>query len=380
MNKTIIQYILIILVSFALGFFMNYSINSITGKYECKFQTSEISNIDDIITIEKLDATINSKSKFNNISSSTLINNKEIEITQIDEDYILTIKKSYFTEKFDKKTNSMIPSSSEFISTLLSQTIQEENILYLYPEKVREINTFNPYFGGGISSISFTLIFTIFKLLNKNNKQKNTDEYRGLSLFSKEYWINAKSFLSKTKHLATISMILGLLLISKMIKIPTGFSNLGFTFGFLFFSIIGLIYGPFAGLLIGLLSDILGYFLFDTSGYAFNFLYVLQAMVSGLLCGLFLYKKKITFLRLFTLRLFVGLICNVLIGTIAQAVVANFTYEQAITYMSIAVIPKNIIFLMPQSILLYLLFKLITPVLSKYNYIDDKISKSINLV
>ena len=97
MKKTIIQYILIILVSFALGFFMNHSINNITGKYECKFQTSEIANIDDIITIEKLDATINSKSKFNNISSSTLINNKEIEITQIDEDYILTIKKSYFT-------------------------------------------------------------------------------------------------------------------------------------------------------------------------------------------------------------------------------------------------------------------------------------------
>ena len=64
-------------------------------------------------------------------------------------------------------------------------------------------------------------------------------------------------------------MLFALMMVCKIFALPSGFSNLGISLTYLFSSIIGLIYGPIAGLTIGFFSDFLGYFLFDKSGQAF---------------------------------------------------------------------------------------------------------------
>ena len=159
-------------------------------------------------------------------------------------------------------------------------------------------------------------------------------------------------------------MILALLLISKMIKIPSGFASLGLGLGFIFYSIIGIIYGPLSGLLIGFIADIVGYFLFDTSGTAFFIGYVFQAMISGLIHGLMLYNKKL---------------CNVIIGSFCWGFVANYTLTQTFSYMILFVIPKNLIYLIPQSIILYIIIKALNPIFIKFNLIDKNISQNITI-
>ena len=174
-------------------------------------------------------------------------------------------------------------------------------------------------------------------------------------------------------------MILALLLISKMIKIPSGFASLGLGLGFIFYSIIGIIYGPLSGLLIGFIADIVGYFLFDTSGTAFFIGYVFQAMISGLIHGLMLYNKKLSFCRCLMLRLTIALICNVIIGSFCWGFVANYTLTQTFSYMILFVIPKNLIYLIPQSIILYIIIKALNPIFIKFNLIDKNISQNITI-
>lgn len=366
MKKNIFKYLLILIISFTIGFFFTNTINNFTGKLECSFQTNEIVKNEVIISTEKIKTTINSSTKFEYLINDNSFIENGVSVNKISENhYNLSVSKKYFSESYSKSKLQMISDSKKFFQILIEQTFNKENITYLYDDIVVETNTFNSYLAGGISSIFLTLIYSLLSIFNKKNKQeKNSDN--SISIFGVDYWKNAKSFITNSKNIATISMIFALLLISKIFKLPTGFSNLGLTFGFLFFSIIGFMYGPLAGLLIGFLSDILGFILFDTSGYPFFFGYVIQAMISGFIHGIFLYKKEISFFRLFTLRLVISLVCNVIIGSICQGIVANYTYEQTITYMFIAVIPKNIIFLIPQSIFLFILFKFISPILYKF--------------
>ena len=371
MKKHIIRYILIIIFSFTIGFFVTNICNNFTGKLECQFQTNEVVQIDQIITDEKLEITINSSNKLDDLKDNKSFFSNGVVINKINDNlYSISTSKQYFSDSYSKNKQQMISDSKKFFTTLLEQSFSKENITYIYENIVIETNTFNEYLGGLISSLSLTLIYIVITIFNKKKEQKISSK-NTLSIFSKEYWISSKSFLSNNKKIATLAMIFSLLLLSKLIKLPTGFSNLGLNFGFIFFSIIGFMYGPLAGLLIGFLSDVLGFFLFDTSGYPFFIGYVFQAMISGLIHGFFLYKKNPNFTRLFFLRITISLICNVIIGSICQGIVANYTYEQTISYMFIAVIPKNIIFLIPQTLFLFVLFKFLAPIIYKFTNNDQ---------
>ncbi len=362
MKKNIIIHILLFFIFFVVGFTSTNIINNFTGKYECKFETEEKIEIEDLITLDKLNIVINSSSKYSSLDSNTLLDDYEI----INDNNIYTIKcsKKYYQDSFSKTNKKMISSSKKFIQTLLEQSISQDKINYLYDSIIIETNTFNPYLGGSIVLIILSIITIVIEVITR--KKIVLNDQNTISIFQTNYWKEAKEFVSNPKKIATLAMLFSLLLISKMIKIPSGFSTLGLGFGFIFFSIIGHLFGPIAGLIIGFFSDILGFFLFDTSGYGFFFGYVLQAMISGFLHGLILYKKNPSFFRLFILRLLISLICNIIIGSICQGIVANYTFDQTITYMLIAVIPKNIIYLIPQTIVLYFLFKALNPILQKY--------------
>lgn len=377
MKKNILSYVLVIILSFLIGFFSSSTYNYFSSTYECKFQTNE--NIDSLLTKEHLESTILSNKKYNNISLNDLLNNG-IYLIQEDDTYNLISKARYYDSFFSSKSQSVVSRAKQFFQDLL----KDYHVNYLYQEIINQNNYINPYITSILSCVVLTLTYTLIDLLFFKNKKETSFVYDNQNIYNNcfhiSYWKSCKEFLSSPKKIATISMIFALLLISKAIKIPTGFSNLGLTFGFIFFSIIGLLYGPLAGLLIGLLSDILGYFLFDTSNTAFFIGYVFQAMLSGFIQGLFLYKTRITFFKLLFLRITISLVCNVLIGSFCWGYISNYTFQQTLSYMSLYVVPKNLIFLIPQSIVLYLIIKSLAPILQKHKLLDENISKNITLI
>ena len=244
-----------------------------------------------------------------------------------------------------------------------------------------EINKINVYLGGGISSFLGVALLTTYLLINKEEKEITFDNKTIFKTpFHKEYFKHSLKFLDDTKKIVTIAMLFGLMMVCKLFSLPTGFSHLGISLTYLFFSLVALIYGPVAGLTIGFFSDVLGYFLFNKVGTVFYFGYTLQSMLAGLTYGLFFYKTRITFSRCFFARLIINLFLNVVWGSICFGNIMGYDNETVKMYALLIELPKNLIYLVPQSIVLYLFLKMMSPILYRNKYINKTIYENISII
>lgn len=375
-------YLFSLIFFFFVGYFISNQINLYNDKLICDFSSNITINANELITINNLNTIKNSAEKYDDINVEKMLDNNDFYLVNIGEDnYQIITYGHYYNTFFLKSELSMSTRGKKFIEDLLYTYIGQDHIEFKYETVITTKNVTNPLIiGGSVAGSSFILI-TILLLIFKpiNDEQFYDYEKTFPTPFYKAFWKDAKSFLSSIRSITAISMLFALMLLSKLIFIPSGFANLGLSFGYLFFSLIGLIFGPYAGLLIGFLSDTIGYFIGNNSA-PFFIGYVFQAMITGLIYGLFFYKTKITFARTFFVRLLVSLLCNVIIGGICWGIISNYTAEQTIVYMLVASLPKNIIYLIPQSILLYIVFKGVLPLLGRSKLIDEKISKNISLI
>ena len=124
-------------------------------------------------------------------------------------------------------------------------------------------------------------------------------------------------------------------------------------------------------------SDIIGYFI--QPGGMFFLGYTLDAMLAGFTYGICFYKKRITLMNCITARVVVNLFVNVGLGSIWWKTIYNLNWEAYQTYVLLTSLPKNVLYLLPQSILLYLLFKAIAKPLSSFGLIDERISENVKL-
>ena len=175
-------------------------------------------------------------------------------------------------------------------------------------------------------------------------------------------------------------MLFSLMMVCKLFSLPSGFSNLGISLTYLFFSLICLIYGPSAGLMIGFFSDVLGHFLFNKYGAPFYFGYTIQAMLTGFVYGLCFYKTRITFTRCFIARVIVNLFLNVIWGSICFGDLMGYDYETTKMYALIIALPKNLIYLVPQSMVLYIFLKFVSPILYRNKLINKTIYENISII
>lgn len=379
-QRSILYFLFTIIISFLLGYLCSCTYNYYNSIYVCAFTSQETINEKDLLTKTKLLEIKDSHEKYENIDIDYMLNHHGIYLEkQEDNSYIITTYSRYYDNFFLKDKQIVSTRAKTFIKDLLNKNYS--SIQFSDPDNIIKNKNFsNNYLIGLLVMLPFTLLMLIYLIIKSKQTNLITTENISLSIFTLEYWKKAKNIFSNPKRITTFAMIFSLLIISKMIKIPSGFSNLGIGFGFIFFSIIGMMYGPLAGLLLGFLSDVLGYFLFDASGTAFFIGYVFQAVVSGFLHGLLLYQKRITFFRVLLLRISIALICNIIIGSLCWGFVANYNFNQTISYMILFVIPKNIIYLIPQSIILFIIIKAVAPILSKYGFVSEKISQNITLL
>ena len=124
--------------------------------------------------------------------------------------------------------------------------------------------------------------------------------------------------------------------------------------GYLCNASVGMLYGPSVGMMAGFLTDVLG-FLFDRSGMGYFPGFTLTAVMGGMFYGLFLYKGKLTVLRVLGAKACINLFCNIGLNTIWTSLL----YGNAIRVILPARMIKNAVLLPVEAVLLYVVANIV---------------------
>ncbi len=109
---------------------------------------------------------------------------------------------------------------------------------------------------------------------------------------------------AKTKKIALLGLLLALMIVfERFLGIRTPI--LAITFAFVPLSIIAILYGPFFAAAAATIADLLGMLLFPSGQYFWGF--TLSAALTGLVYGIFLYKKPKKLWRIIAACLIISL-------------------------------------------------------------------------
>ncbi len=375
------------LTFFLCGFFLTeYVYNSLNARYVYCFNSTE-SDAVQLLNSQFYEDTFlridhyNEENPEHKISYAT-INYEELlnkaELNYESDMYQFSFLKKYFPNILKK--NGTVNEGNNRVKNYFNLVCKYGDLDVEY-KNIEIIKYQNPYLIGGICSGVFLCMIVLFSCFSMDSLSHfSLEDNRVIfkSVFHKTYWKSSLRFSKNVKSLCLISMLFALMLLCKFIPISSGFGSLGIGLTYLVFATICLIEGPVCGLAIGFCSDVLGHFM-THGGQAFFIGYTLDAMLSGFIYGLCFYKKRITFVNCLTARFFVNIVINVGLGCLWWKIIYQLDWNGYITYLTLTSLPKNILYLLPQSILLYLLFKLLAKPLAKFNLIDDRISESVSL-
>ncbi len=187
--------------------------------------------------------------------------------------------------------------------------------------------------------------------------------------FSRAYWQCAFSELKKPRMIVLAALIVALRVALKSVSIPVG-ESLNITVGFFANALGAMLYGPVVAALSGMVSDLLGCLLFPSGPFFPPF--TLVEMLGSLLFALWLYRVRLTPLRVFASKLSVNVICNILLTPIFL----SWMYGKAVTIYLIPRIAKNLCIFPIEGVLLTLFLDLVIPILQKMGIetgIQDKL-------
>ena len=190
------------------------------------------------------------------------------------------------------------------------------------------------------------------------------------STFSPGYWRAACSELKNLRRLVFAALICALCVVVGSLFITVG-DNLRIKFTFFFVAVGSAVYGPVAGLLVGAVSDILGYVLFPSGAFFPG--YTLSSMLGAVIYALLLYRKKITVLRIFCAKFLVNYLVNVLLGSLWSRMMFGKGY---LYYMTTSLV-KNTLLLPVEVMLLSALFAMLLPVFSRMGLLPGHEKKDL---
>lgn len=396
--KTLLSHITVLLILLSIGFLSCFVItdfyNNSNAYYEAevvvedisKFETEKLVDEDFLLSIR------NSADKYSEIDVKTMLKKKDFSYEINESKITIVTKYRYYEEFFLSKSNSVSNRAKTFIKDAVNEIAKEKtSVTFTNSNDIVTLNGYVNRWNIGLIGLIVTfvlelIVFSILYIYKKDLLIKEKFEYDNETCFStcfhKNYWKEATKPLIKVKDITTIAMMFALLVVAGIITLPSGFGNLGLSLAYLFFAMIAMVYGPVYAFVIGIFSDIIGYFTSNSAG-AFNFGYTIQAAMCGFIYGICLYKTKITFTKVFISRTLVNLLMNTIVGSFLFIFVMYFNtgdgfdfsnyLEKVKYYMLLMALPKNVLYLLPQSLVLYLVLRLVSPVLVKFRLMDKKL-------
>ena len=374
--KKKVTLLFVILTSFFVGTFLSGSYNNLNAKYDIAFTSTKSANdFTDYLTEENLSEIKNSDKKYDEINITELLKDGNI-VLSCDENNIYHLKTytRLYKDVFVKSTSSVSTRAKTFLETFIKSVDAEAK--FYYSNIYQTIDNINIYVASFITMGIGVLGYLIYLAVNHKKLCVELTAIDNSSLYNTpfhlSYWTSSLKNFKKIKVITATGLLFALMMCAKLLHIPTGFANLSVSFTYLFFAIACLICGPIMGFMIGTLSDILGFFVFPT-GQGFFLGYTLIAALTGFIYGICLYKKKISFINCFFARFLVNIFMNVILGSIFWGILFNYDLSTTYAYMWLYELPKNIIFLIPQALLLFIVLRAVTPILVRFNLVDKNV-------
>lgn len=392
--KKKIVLLIVIISSFLFGYTTTNIYNQYLSTYVIEFQTTETITFDDFVSYEFLlsvqqDFQKKDNHYYDDIPIAEIVNNKDIKITyQEDKEiYTLKTKAKHYSDFYLKSSKSVSTRAKTFLKTALNKYAENKGITISILDKniLRKESPLSQNWVIGISScclICFSSLCIGYQLIIFKRKKEELFEpltYERIykTPFHLDYWKDSLKVFKSTKNITSIAMILGIMMITKAFSLPSGFGNMGISLTYIVFAIGSMIYGPIAGLVIGTISDTLGFILYQSSQVWFIG-YTIQSALTGFIYGLLFYKQDIRFSRIFIARILVSLFMNVILGSICWGIVAKYTVQQTLFYALTFVLPKNIVYLFPQTFALYIVVRALLPGLIKLEFLEEEQRQTIS--
>ena len=360
----------VLVISFWLGFSITELVNQNNTYYSVSFETNEIEieDVDVTFFLEALkkynkdgslavDEDGNQLYSYSTVKPNEFYENNDIEVSNENLIITISIKAKYF---IGSEEGSISNKSLERFEKVMKKVLAFNDVNVSIKEMVTR-GYITPFEMAIYSLVTgFIVSFVVMYLLRNKLSVSTFDAYKNGNIYrypiSKKYWIDAFDKVRKLKvfDMSMISILFALQLIMKFVKIPTGFPGLDIVLNYLIFALITVMYGPIWGVIIGFGSDIIGFIM---NPVLFHFGYTIQAMLTGLVYGLCLYKTEIKFSRVLIARIIINIVLNGVLGSFLWGDYSGWNVEESILYMWAVSIPKNIIYLIPQSILLYVFLR-----------------------
>ena len=188
--------------------------------------------------------------------------------------------------------------------------------------------------------------------------------------FSKAYWRDAASEMTFTKMLVVTALMTALRIALKPLAIPVG-PGLNIQTAMLATCLGAMIFGPVVAIPAAIISDTVGFMIFPTGDYFLPF--VLTEIASTLIYSLFLYRAKVSPIRVMLARFCICFLVNVVL----QQLIYGWYYiyignpesaqDAVLGIMTTSRIIKNLFFFPIETVVLTLFLKALLPVTQRAN-------------
>jgi len=194
--------------------------------------------------------------------------------------------------------------------------------------------------------------------------------------FSRAYWRDAVSDFRQVRTMVfSALMIAACVALSYVpsIRISLDLYSAKVSWGFLARALCSMVGGPVNALVFGLAEDTIS-FLMKPSGVYFPG-YALTTMLGNLIYALFLYRTRVSVARIFCAKLLTN-VQNVFLGALWSTILSDKGY---IYYMTTSAI-KNAISLIPQTVMLVVLFGALLPILGRMGFLPAESDRRIAIL
>lgn len=172
------------------------------------------------------------------------------------------------------------------------------------------------------------------------------------SVLSRAYWQAARSEFQNVRVLAFSGLVCAMAIVLESFPIYLLGQSLKIYFSFLVVGLGCACYGPLVGMAAGAVIDTVGFLL---AGYGEPYFpgYLVTAVLSGLIYGVLLYRRRVSIPRLILLRLLINYGSNVLLGSVWKAMLYGKGY---LYYVSTGLV-KNTVMLPIEVFLMWLVLR-----------------------
>ncbi len=153
-----------------------------------------------------------------------------------------------------------------------------------------------------------------------------------------------------TRNFVTMALLCALNVVLSYFSISIS-DTLKLTFSYLTMSIIGMLFGPACGGLLGILLDNIKWIVNPSGPYLV--LFGITEMLAGVIYGVMLYKKEITIQRCFITKLIINVSLNIFLTPLWLHILYGGAYWAYVT----ARVFKNLVMWPIESVIMYFLLK-----------------------